>query len=171
MWMIEKWNSRYTHCMPRVESEVIVDIDLETAFALSQTYGEIRYMWDPFVKEQHLLDGATNAGKGVKTSTTSKHGLTMISEYVTYNPPTHVGMRMIEGPKFFKSFSGGWTFSKVSENKTKAVWRYNFVCSPKWMQSIMNPIGMRILQKDIDARLSAFEKACTNAEILKKLKS
>ena len=43
------------------------------AFALSQTYGEIRYRWDPFVREQHLLDGANPCGQGVRTSTRSRH--------------------------------------------------------------------------------------------------
>ena len=30
----------------------------DVAFAVSQTQGEIRYRWDPFVRSQRLLDGA-----------------------------------------------------------------------------------------------------------------
>ncbi len=45
--------------VPRVESTVEVDVPVDVAFALSQTYGALRYRWDPFVREQHLLDGAT----------------------------------------------------------------------------------------------------------------
>ncbi len=155
--------------MPRVQSETTVELNIKKAFALSQTYGEIRYMWDPFVKEQHLLDGANTAAKGVKTITKSKHGLTMISEYITFKAPTHVGMRMIKGPKFFSSFSGGWNFTEVSENETKVVWRYNFVSRPKFLSNITDAIGIKILQRDIDQRLEAYANACKNQEIIDKL--
>ena len=55
----------------------------------------------------------TAAAKGVRTSTTSRHGFAMISEYLTFKPPSHVGMRMVTGPPFFESFSGGWPFSEL----------------------------------------------------------
>ena len=32
-----------------------VPLDPARAFALSQTYGELRYRWDPFVREQRLV--------------------------------------------------------------------------------------------------------------------
>ena len=53
--------------MPRVEATVVVPLDPARTFQLSQTYGEIRYRWDPFVREQRLLDGASQADKGVRT--------------------------------------------------------------------------------------------------------
>ena len=106
--------------MPRVESTVEVEAPIAVAFALSQTYGELRYRWDPFVREQHLLDGATAAGRGVRTSTTSRHRLHMVSEYVSFKPPTQVGMRMVEGPWFFERMSGGWSFSELSPTRTLA---------------------------------------------------
>ena len=36
--------------MPRIESTTVVDLPAEVAFALSQTYGELRYRWDPVVR-------------------------------------------------------------------------------------------------------------------------
>jgi hypothetical protein len=81
--------------MPRVSSTVTVPLDPARAFALSQTYGELRYRWDPFVREQRLLDGAGAAGKGVRTWTRSRHRLTMVSEYVTYRPRDRRGTRRL----------------------------------------------------------------------------
>ncbi len=155
--------------MPRVQSQVEIDLDIQTAFKLSQTYGKIRYKWDPFVKEQHLLDGATKADKGVRTQTKSKHGLEMISEYITYNPPNHVGMKMVKGPWFFKSFSGGWNFVDTDEGRVLVTWRYNFVCKPKLLKPLMEYFGSKILQRDIDRRLIAFKKACSDKDILSKI--
>jgi hypothetical protein len=152
--------------VPRIEATAAVAVPRDVAFRLSQTYGEIRYRWDPFVKEQHLLDGATGAAKGVRTSTTSRHGLTMVSEYVTYRPPGHVGMRMVRGPWFFQSFSGGWNFAERADGGTDATWRYNFTCRPSWIRPVADPIGRWFLGRDIRKRLEAFAAACADTSIL-----
>lgn len=154
--------------MPRVESTVMVPLPPDRAFALSQTYGELRYRWDPFVREQRLLDGATAAGKGVRTWTRSRHRLTMVSEYVTFRPPTQVGMKMVTGPPFFKSFSGGWNFSPAGDDgtSTQATWRYNFTIRPGWLAPVADRIGVWVLGRDIRRRLDAFAAACADPEIV-----
>jgi hypothetical protein len=54
-----------------------------TAFAVSQTTGEVRLRWDPFIRHQHLID-AEAPGKDVRTLTKARIGPTMISRYVSY---------------------------------------------------------------------------------------
>jgi ribosome-associated toxin RatA of RatAB toxin-antitoxin module len=153
--------------VPRVESTVTVPLDPARAFALSQTYGELRYRWDPFVREQRLLDGATAAAKGVRTWTRSRHRLTMVSEYVTFRPPTHVGMRMVSGPWFFRTFSGGWNFAPAGDGtSTEATWRYNFTVRPAWLAPVADRIGGWILGHDIRRRLDAFAAACADPAIV-----
>jgi hypothetical protein len=154
--------------VPRVESTVTVALPPERAFALSQTYGELRYRWDPFVREQRLLDGATAAGKGVRTWTRSRHRLRMVSEYVTFRPPTHVGMRMVTGPWFFRTFSGGWNFTPAGGG-CEATWRYNFTIRPAWLAPVADRIGVRLLGRDIRRRLDAFAAACADPEIVGQL--
>jgi hypothetical protein len=67
--------------VPIVDHSAIVAVAIDDAFGLSQSYG-LRLEWDPFVKSQRLLNGATVAGKGVQTLTLSRHGLRMVSEYL-----------------------------------------------------------------------------------------
>lgn len=55
--------------MPQVRAERFIRLDPETAFALSQTTGQFRLKWDPFISAQGFVDGATRAGKGVRTRT------------------------------------------------------------------------------------------------------
>jgi hypothetical protein len=152
--------------VPRVEASVVVSLDVGRTFALSQTYGELRYRWDPFVREQRLLDGATAAGKGVRTWTRSRHRLVMVSEYVSYRPPTQVGMRMVNGPWFFKSFSGGWNFVAHGDGTTTATWRYNFTVRPRWLAPLANRLGLWLLGRDIHRRLDAFATACADPTIV-----
>jgi Polyketide cyclase / dehydrase and lipid transport len=165
------WATREDGRVPRVEATVIVTLDPERTFALSQTYGELRYRWDPFVREQRLLDGAERAGPGVRTWTRSRHRLVMLSEYVTFRPPRHVGMRMVQGPWFFKTFSGGWNFAATADGGTEATWRYNFTCRPVWLAPIAHRIGVWLLGRDIRRRLDAFARACADPEIVSALLS
>ncbi|WP_040494680.1 SRPBCC family protein [Ilumatobacter nonamiensis] len=152
--------------MPRVEATRTVPVPLEIAFAVSQTHGPIRLEWDPFVRSQHLID-ADEPAKGVRTRTVSRHRLKMTSEYVSYRPPTQVGMKMVEGPWFFSSFGGGWTFAAgASDQETLATWRYTFRARPTWLAPIADRVGVWLLGRDIEKRLEAYAAACRNPSVL-----
>jgi hypothetical protein len=155
--------------MPRIEASAVIPVSIDIAFALSQTYGEVRYRWDPFVREQHLLNGATRAASGAQTYTQSRHRLSMVSQYQAFKPPTHVGFKMVKGPWFFASMSGGWNFTAETPTSTQAVWRYNFVCRPKWMQPISHRLGSFFLKRDIEKRLQAFVAAGSDESIISQL--
>lgn len=157
--------------MPRVEHTVRVPVSAAVAFVLSQTYGELRYAWDPFVRKQRLLDGATAPGRGVRTWTRSRHHLTMVTSYVSWKPPSHVGMKMEQGPPIFRTFSGGWNFLDLGDGTSEVTWRYNFVCRPAWLQWLMHPMGSVVLGRDIRNRLEAFARACADRQILDRLPS
>jgi hypothetical protein len=153
--------------VPVVEAVVTVPVSPDVAFAVSQTTGAIRYRWDPFVREQHFIDGATRPDKGVRTFTRSRHGLTMISEYVSFNPPSNVGMKMVRGPWFFEMMAGGWRFAAAEEpGHTIATWRYNFRCRPAILQPIADRIGVWLLGRDIRRRIAGFATGCTDPVVL-----
>ncbi|MEJ7634040.1 SRPBCC family protein [Aeromicrobium sp.] len=158
--------------MRLVESSVVVPVDHATAFAVSQTTGEARLRWDPFIHEQHFLDGATTPAKGVRTETQHRvRMLRMVSQYVSFNPPTNVGMKMVEGPWFFASFAGGWRFAPEPGGGTRATWRYNFSCRPAWLAPIAERIGARLLRRDIDRRIAGFASGCIDPIVLQAVRS
>lgn len=145
---------------------MVVDVPSAVAFAVSQTTGELRLRWDPFIHRQYLLDGAVKPGKGVRTFTRSRHGLRMVSEYVSYVPPRNVGMTMREGPWFFATFGGGWRFEALGESRTRAVWKYSFSCRPEFLRRFAEPLGAWLLGRDIRRRIAAFARACADPEIV-----
>ncbi|MEV5821850.1 SRPBCC family protein [Micromonospora haikouensis] len=153
--------------MPVVESVITVPVPPELAFAVSQTVAPARYRWDPFVREQHFTDGATRPGKGVRTFTRSRHGLTMVSEYVSFAPPSHVGMKMVRGPWFFEMFAGGWRFAPGPEPGTSvATWRYHFRCRPAFLRPVAHRVGSWLLGRDIRRRIAGYAAGCTDPEVL-----
>lgn len=151
--------------MPVVESSVVVPVDPATAFAVSQTTGPTRLRWDPFIRHQHFLDGATNPSKGVRTLTKHTSGIRMVSEYVSYAPPSNVGMTMVTGPWFFTTLAGGWRF-KATEGGTLATWKYSFRCRPAWLAPLAERIGARVLKREIDRRIQGFARGCTDPQVL-----
>jgi hypothetical protein len=148
-----------------VESTVVVPVPVETAFAVSQTTGTIRLRWDPFIRRQYFLGGAILPDKGVQTVTVHRLGFTMVSEYVSYRPPTNVGMKMVRGSWFFERMAGGWRFDPHPDG-TLATWRYNFACRPKWLAPLAERIGTVILQRDIDRRIAGFARGCSDPVVL-----
>lgn len=154
--------------MPVVESRCAVPVEPAVAFAVSQTQGAIRKRWDPFIRRQHLVGGATVPGKGVRTYTVQRFGFAMESEYVSYHPPSNVGMKMTKGSWFFERLGGGWRFTAVEgePGRTLAVWRYNFTCRPKWLAPLAERIGVLVLQRDIDRRIRGFARGCEDPVVL-----
>ncbi len=59
--------------MPQVTAEQWVPVPPDTAFAVSQTTGEVRLSWDPFIRHQHLID-AERPAKDVRTLTKARVG-------------------------------------------------------------------------------------------------
>ena len=154
--------------MGQVRSEAWVPVEPALAFAVSQTTGEVRLAWDPFIRHQHLM-GAERPAKGVRTFTRARLGPTMVSEYVSYRPPTSVGMTMVSGPWFFDSFGGGWRF--VPEERdgvagTRATWKYTYSTRPAWLRFAAEPLGHWLLGREIRQRIAAFARACSDPDVL-----
>lgn len=152
--------------MPSVESSVVVPLPVALAFAVSQTTGATRMRWDPFIRHQHLLDGAGLPGVGVRTLTVHRLGFRMVSEYVSYNPPTNVGMKMTKGSWFFEKLGGGWRFTPVTDDTSRAVWKYSFTCRPAWLAPLAERIGAIVLQRDIDRRIAGFARGCADPVVI-----
>jgi hypothetical protein len=154
--------------VPVVESRRIVPVEPAVAFAISQTQGEIRKRWDPFIAHQHLMGGATEPAEGVRTSTVSRLALSMVSEGVSRQPPTDVGMRMTQGSWSFARMGGGWRFASVEgePGRALATWRYDFACRPAWLAPVAERIGAWILQRDMDRRIDGFARGCADPVVL-----
>lgn len=157
--------------MPVVSAEIVVPVDPATAFAVSQTTGQVRRRWDRFISEQHFLDGATAADNDVLTYTRQRFGFSMVSRYVSYAPPTNVGMVMVDGPWFFSKLGGGWRFTPApSGTGTLAVWKYNFSCRPIWLAPVAEWIGVRVLGFEIRRRIAGFARGCADPVVLESVR-
>jgi len=156
--------------MPQVSAQVWVSLSPDEAFAVSQTTGEVRLRWDPFIRAQRFLHGATTPAKGVQTLTRARVGPSMVSQYVSCNPPRNVGMTMVTGPWFFEQFGGGWRF-KPDGQGTRAIWKYTYAIRPAWLRPAAEPVGQWLLGREIQQRIEAFARACSDPVVLAAIQS
>src|SRR5688572_23515398 len=109
--------------MPTLEQSIDIRADAMALFRLTQDYDH-RLDWDPFLKEARLIGGATEAGMGVRAWCVARNGLGMETEYVSFNPPKVVAMKMTKGPMIFSNFAGSWRFQDAGDGYTKVIFRY-----------------------------------------------
>jgi len=154
--------------VPQVVADTWAPVTPGTAFAVSQTTGEVRLRWDRFIRRQQLI-GTDQPGKGVQTLTHSRIGPKMISQYVSYRPPTSVGMTMVKGPWFFATFGGGWRFTPETRDGIdgcRATWKYTYTIRPGWLRFIAEPIGQWLLGREIRARIAGWADGCQDPVVL-----
>jgi ribosome-associated toxin RatA of RatAB toxin-antitoxin module len=123
----------------------------EVVFDFTQDYDR-RLVWDTFLKKATLVDGAIEAGKGVRAYCVAKNGLGMLTEYVSYNRPKVTAVKMIKGPWLFKSFQASWRFKELSTGQTAVIFQYSF--SLHFPFNLSQAFIKKNLKKNVRQRLS-----------------
>ncbi len=109
----------------KFSESININSGAEKIFDLTQDYDK-RLVWDTFLKKADLIEGAIEAGKGVKAFCVAKNGIGMETEYITFNRPNVTAIRMTKGPFMFKTFAGSWTFREIEPLKTEVTFSYSF---------------------------------------------
>jgi ribosome-associated toxin RatA of RatAB toxin-antitoxin module len=153
--------------MPIIEDSILINAPATGLFALSQDYA-LRRQWDPFVREMRFLDGAAEAGRGVRVWVRAWTGLTMEVCFTGFHPPTSVAMKMVRGPWFLGSFAGAWLF-KPRPGGTEVTFRYSFTARWRWLRPLMNPIMAWVFRRDVRARLRGLKHGAEQGGLLERL--
>ncbi len=134
----------------KLSEKIIINCSREIAFDYTQDYAG-RLKWDTFLKKAELLDGATEAGIGVKANCVAKNGFGMITEYVSFNRPDGTAVKMTKGPFMFKSFAGSWKFELLKPGVTDVSFIYSYEL--RWPFSMLQNRFMLKLQAEVKQRL------------------
>ncbi|NVO31744.1 type II toxin-antitoxin system RatA family toxin [Hymenobacter lapidiphilus] len=122
----------------------------QEVFDYTQDYGQ-RLKWDTFLREAVLLDGATEAGLGVKSWCVSKHGIGMETEYVSFNSPRVAAVKLTRPAGLFQAFAGSWRFEALSPDLTNATFTYSFAL--RGPLRLFSPLASYVLQLNVRGRL------------------
>jgi hypothetical protein len=154
--------------MPVIEDSIAIDAPAAGLFALSQDYA-LRRAWDPFVREMRFLDGALEAGRGVRVWVRAWTGLTMEVEFTGFRPPSAVAMRMRRGPWFLERFAGTWLFKPQPGGGTTVTFRYSFTVCGRWLRPLLGPIIAWVFRRDVRARLLGLKRGAEKDGLLDRL--
>ena len=123
--------------------------------------------WDPFVREMRFLDGAAEAGPGVRVWVRAWTGLTMEVQFTGFRPPASVAMKMLRGPWFLGQFAGTWLFKPDASGGTQVTFRYFFTA--RWLRPLLDPIIAWVFQRDVRARLRGLKRGVEQGGLLDRL--
>lgn len=152
--------------MPTVACSAVIAAPASALFALTQDY-ERRLRWDPFLREARLLGGAHEAALGARAWCVARNGLGMETEYVSFQPPTVVAVKMTRGPAIIGEFAGSWRFTTAATpGATQVTFRYHVAGRPRWLRPLLDPILRAIFTRETQRRLLALKRAAETTSIL-----
>jgi ribosome-associated toxin RatA of RatAB toxin-antitoxin module len=154
--------------MPIVESAIAISAPRDKLFALTQDY-DLRLRWDPFLRELRFLPGVDHPAVGARVRVLARNGLTMEVEYVTFQEPEHVAMKMLHGPFFFERFAGSWRFKVSGSVGTTVTFRYAFSTRYALVRPLLDAVIKAVFLRDIRARLRSLKACAETTDILSRL--
>jgi len=134
----------------KFSESILIHTSQERAFDYTQDYTN-RTVWDTFLTKAELINGATEAGLGVKAYCVAHNGLGMETEYVSFNRPKVTAIKMTKGPYLFKDFLGSWNFKSVGPNEIEVIFLYSFTL--RFPFNIATPFVKWNLKKNVKQRL------------------
>jgi ribosome-associated toxin RatA of RatAB toxin-antitoxin module len=139
----------------KFEEKIVIRETPEVIFDFTQDY-QNRLEWDTFLKKAELIHGAKKAGLGVQSYCVAQNGLGMTTEYVSFNRPKVVAIKMTQGPFFFKSFLGSWRFKPLNSVETEVSFLYSFQLAFPF--SLFNGLVKKTLVRNVKQRLVDLKK-------------
>lgn len=135
----------------KFSEKIIVECDPFYVFDYTQDYSN-RLTWDTFLKKADIIDGAKEAGIGVRTYCVAKNGIGMETEYITFNRPKVIAVKMTNHSYLFKSFLGSWIFKETENEVTEVIFLYSFQL--RFPFNLASGFVKNILVRNVKQRLS-----------------
>ena len=151
--------------MPTFERSTVVAAPRAALFDLMQDYDR-RLWWDPFLSEARLVD-ATQAGVGVRAWCVDQAGRGMETQYVSFDRPQRVAVRMTKGPWVFKKFAGAWIYEALEDASTRVTFKYH-VESRIPLGRLSDAMLARFFAREMQRRLDALREAVERGGVLQR---
>ena len=130
-----------------VERAIDIRAPATWLFDLTQDYTR-RLDWDPFLSKAELY--GEHADVGVRAWCVSKvPPWGMETEYVTFQRPKVVAIKMTKGPPILRMFAGSWRFDE-HDGVTTVRFKYRFETRP----ALLAPVAERAFKWDTKKRLA-----------------
>ena len=151
--------------MSAVFDSILIAAEPAALFRLSQDYNR-RLDWDPFLRSATLVGDAREPGVGVRALCVDQSGTAMETEYISFNPPRTVAIKMTRGPWYLNSFAGSWRFDETEPGLTRVSFHYSLLARPRCLSWLLTPILSLVFTRDTQRRLRALKEAVEQRNLL-----
>ena len=143
--------------MPRGTVSVEVAADCTAVFNLIHDYGR-RLEWDTLLSQACLLNGATEAGLGVRSlcvGTWRGLFLPLETEYIRFESGKVAAVSLTNRPPFFDHFAATIRHEPLEENRSRVTYIYFFRAHPRLLAPLLEPVMNWLLKRETKKRLNA----------------
>lgn len=134
----------------KFSESIYIQTSQERAFDYTQDYKN-RLVWDTFLTKAELINGATEAALSVRAYCVAHNGIGMETEYVSFNRPKVMAIKMTKGPYMFKYFLGSWNFKTIGMNEIEVIFLYSFTL--RFPFNLLTPFIKWNLRNNVKQRL------------------
>ena len=145
--------------MPRGTVSAEVAASCTAVFNLIHDYGR-RLEWDTLLSQACLLDGATEAGLGVRSlcvGTWRGLFLPLETEYIRFEPGRVAAVSLTNHPPFFANFAATIRHEPLGKNRSRVIYIYYFQARPRLLAPILEPVMNQLLKRETQKRLYALQ--------------
>lgn len=146
--------------MPRGAVSVEVEGSCTAVFNLIHDYGR-RLEWDTLLSKACLLDGAPEAGLGVRSlcvGTWREMFLPLETEYIRFEPGQVAAVSLTNKPPFFDQFAATIRHEPLANGRSCVTYIYYFRVRPKLLAPFLEPIMNLLLKRETQKRLYALRR-------------
>lgn len=135
---------------------VVIDAPRAWLFAVMQDYGR-RLEWDEFLSRAELVGGATESAKGVRAWCVDRAGRGMETEYVSFDPPERVAVKMTHGHGLWMvgAFAGSWVYEERGPESTEVIFRYSLELRSRLLGRAGDRLLAMVFERDMGKRLAS----------------
>jgi hypothetical protein len=150
--------------VPRSSVCVEINAPCRAVFDVLHDYSR-RLEWDTLLSSADLLDGATQAGVGVRSrcvGTWRTGRIPVETEYISFEPGRIAAVRLTNHPPLFAEFSASIRHEPLGDHRSRLTYIYSITTRPALLRGVLDPLIGAALRRETRRRLQALREYVEN---------
>ena len=122
---------------------------------------EIRLRWDTLLRATYVEGGGTHPYAGAISTNLGrgwKGGLSMRTQFLTYDPPRQAAAEMLEPTGPFALWAASMRFRDRGDGGSDLTYTYTLRLRPRWVGAVLDPLAGLLFARETRRRFSAMAR-------------
>ena len=120
-----------------------------------------RLEWDTLLRDARLCPPWSEAQLHATSVCTGRWflgGITLTTEYVSFDPPAVAAVRMLNRPPFFDTFAATIRHRDTPDGGSSVEYVYHFTARPRWLRWLLHPVMAAAFRWETRKRLRSLRR-------------